>query len=115
MVDFDAVQAVPLTYLQASSLYSLRRGDVVQATLQISRFEPKAPFDQDKFRRAFLVQLSGTPPLEYRLGGQTVYQTAALRQRLAVWFKGQQVFVLSTRDEFDHPRDLIRAALALGQ
>lgn len=107
------VKGVTLTYVNATALYSLRRNDVVQGTLQVSRFEPKAPYTQESFRRSFLTQLSGTAPQAYRLGDQTVYQTSGLRQRLAVWFKGDKVFVLSTREEFDHPRDLIRAALAL--
>lgn len=106
---------VPLTYIEATSLYSLRKGDVVQATLQVSRFNPKSDYRSDRFRKSFLVQLTGAAPLAYRLGGQDVYQANGLRQHLAVWFQGRQVYVLSTRDEFDHPRDLIRAALALPQ
>jgi hypothetical protein len=109
------MQAIPLTYVESTALYSLRRDDVVQGTLQVSRFNGESAYQNDKFRQAFLVQLSGTAPQAYKLAGQTVYQTNSLRQRLAVWFEGQNVYVLSTRDEFDHPRDLIRAALALPQ
>ena len=107
------VQAVNSTYVRASALYSLRRDDVVQGTLQISQFMAKAPYNEESFRRAFLAQLSGTAAQAYRLGDQTVYQTNGLRQHLAVWFRGQKVYVLSMRDEFEHPRDLIRAALEL--
>jgi hypothetical protein len=104
---------VPKAYIDALSLYSLRRDDLVMATLQVSRFNAGADVAADTFRRTVVNQIGATAPRPVRLGRDTVYLTTGTRQSIAVWFKGRYLFVLATRADYDTPRTLLRQALRI--
>ena len=91
------VSSVGDTYLKATSIYSLRKGETVQATLQISLLNELARVEDEKFKIALVTQLGGVAPSSSLLEGETVYQTKGARQQLAAWFRGRQVYVLSYR------------------
>jgi hypothetical protein len=101
------------TYLSAAALFSVRRQNVVQATLQISRFNSVAKPASLKFREAVLNLLSSGSPAPVTLGTDTVYLTTGNKQRVFVWFKGVYLLVLSVRDDYEQPRTLLRDALAV--
>lgn len=101
------------TYLSALGLYSLRAEDLVQATLQVSRFNNDAEFKSARFRAAVVAQVGSTKARQARVGDDTVFLTSGTRQRITVWFKGEYLFVLAVRDEFEQPRKLLRAALEI--
>ncbi|HUP87543.1 MAG TPA: hypothetical protein VM143_17960 [Acidimicrobiales bacterium] len=100
-------------FVEGVGLYSLRSGELLQGTLQVSRFSKDADSEKSRFRRAVVQQIGSTIPKAYRMGRRTVYLTAGKRQSIAVWFEGRYFFVLSTRDEFDQPRALLREALEI--
>ena len=104
---------VPSAFIDALSLYSLRKDDLVQATLQVSRFNEGADVDADKFRQTVVNQIGSTRPRTVRLGGSTVYLTTGTKQSIGVWFKGRHLFVLATRADYDEPRTLLRKALEI--
>ena len=99
------------SYVEATSLYSLRNGDLLQATLQVSRFTAKAEHTSTKFRNSLLNQIGGTRPRTVRVGDDTVYLTSGTKQQLAVWFRGRYMLILATREDYPTPRTLIREAL----
>lgn len=99
------------SYVEATSLYSLRDGDLLQATLQVSRFTPKAEYSTPRFRNSLLNQIGGTRPRTVRVGDDTVYLTSGTKQQLAVWFRGRYMLILATREDYPTPRTLIREAL----
>lgn len=101
------------TYLSAAGLFSVRRQNVVQATLQISRFNSTAKPANTKFRQAILNLLGSGAPTPVTLGTDTVYLTTGNKQRVFVWFKTAYLMVLSVRDDYDQPRTLLREALAV--
>jgi hypothetical protein len=101
-------------YVDAVSIYSLRREDVVQATLQISRFNDKARPNDEKFRSALVANLGGTEGTPTTVGKDTVFITQGKSQRVAVWFRNKTFFILTTRDDFDMPRSLLRETLQIG-
>jgi hypothetical protein len=107
------VAKVPSAFIDGLSLYSVRRNDLVMATLQVSRFNDGADVKSDKFRRTVVNQIGSTAPRTVRLGGETVYLTTGTKQSIGVWFKGRYLFVLATRADFDEPRTLLRKALAI--
>jgi hypothetical protein len=47
------------------------------------------------------------------MGDHQVYLTTGRRQSVAVWWKGRHLFILSSREEFETPRSLLRAALEI--
>jgi hypothetical protein len=104
---------VPAAFIDALSLYSLRKNDLVMATLQVSRFNDGADVDEDKFRQTVVNQIGSTAPRTVRLGGETVYLTTGTKQSIGVWFKGRHLFVLATRADYDEPRTLLRKALEI--
>lgn len=100
------------SYLEAVRLFSLRSDDdQLLATLQVGRFGDDVEFRDPEFRRGLLSQLGSTRPQPVRVGEETVFLTAGVKQRLAVWFQDDHMFILGTRDEFDRPRTLLREAL----
>jgi len=109
----DELARVPKAYVDALSLYSLRRNDLVMATLQISRFNAGADVAADTFRKTVVNQIGATAPRPVRLGRDTVYLTTGTKQSIAVWFKGRYLFVLATRADYDQPRTLLRRALEI--
>jgi hypothetical protein len=104
---------VPKAFVDSLSLYSLRHNDLVQATLQVSRFNDGADVGADKFRQTVVNQIGSSAPRTVRLGGETVYLTTGTKQSIGVWFKGRYLFVLATRADYDEPRTLLRKALEI--
>ncbi|HEY3241567.1 MAG TPA: hypothetical protein VGL92_18545, partial [Acidimicrobiia bacterium] len=100
-------------------LWSLRTassesgGDLVQATLQVSRFAEGARSQESDFRQSVVNQIGSARPRTFRLGKRTVYLTTGTKQSIAVWFQGRYLFVLASRSDYDEPRTLLRAALEI--
>ena len=109
------ISTVSDLYVNAVSIYSLRKDDVVQATLQISRFNSKARPNDPDFRKALVTNLGGSEGTPTTVGKDTVFITQGTRQRVAVWFRSKNVFILTTRDDYDMPRALLRESLQIGE
>ena len=101
------------SYVDRLSLYSLRRGDLLQATFQVSRFNSRADYDSAEFRGRLLNRLGGARPRTLRVGDKTVHVSSSNRQQLAIWFKDRHMFVLAWREEYEQPRSLLREMLKL--
>ena len=101
------------TYLSAAGLFSMRRNDVVQATLEVARFNGRARLGDPRFRAAILNDLGGGTPAPVSVGTDTVYLTRGNKQRVYAWFRTQTLMVLSVRDDYDLPRALLRATLGV--
>ena len=104
---------VPSAFIDALSLYSLRKDDLVMATLQVSRFNDGADVKAEKFRQTVVNQIGSTQPRTVRLVDETVYLTTGTKQSIGVWFKDRYLFVLATRADYDEPRTLLRKALEI--
>jgi hypothetical protein len=100
-------------FVEGVGLYSLRAGELLQGTLQVSRFTADANSEKARFRASVVQQIGSTVPKPYRMGERTVFLSTGKRQSIAVWFEGRYFFVLSTRDDFDRPRALLREALEI--
>jgi hypothetical protein len=103
------------SYVQAVGLYSLRQGDLLQATLQVSRFTKAARTDDSKFRRTIIGQIaaSGREAQAFSMAGHRVYLTPGPQQSVAVWFGRRALYLLTVRREFAQPRALLRQLLAV--
>lgn len=108
----EALAQVDRAYLDAFALYSMRTGDLLEATLQISRFTPDTELD-DEFRARLVQQVGSAKAEEFRLGEHTVYITRATKQQIALWFRDRNMYVLAIRDDFEVPRALLRQALEI--
>lgn len=96
------------SFFEAAGLYGFRRGKLLQATLQVSRFNDKARPEEEDFRDALALQIATTTPQKLKMNNQTVYVSLTDRQGIAIWFFDESMFVLSTREEFEKPRALLR-------
>jgi hypothetical protein len=95
-------------YVDAVAVYSLRDGDLLKASLQISRFNGAArPKDPD-FIGSIISTIGGSASQAYRVGDQTVYATTGSDQVIFTWFKGDGMFVLAIQKNFPFPRTLLR-------
>lgn len=111
----DALEVVRPSYVAEAALYSLRTpDDLVQATLQVSRFRDEERFQTTRFRRTIINQLGATPPIATRMGDKTLWRTSGSKLALAVWFEGKFMYLVSIRDDFDRPRTLMRTLLEQG-
>lgn len=111
--DVSVVEGTKRPFVEAVGLYSLRRDDLLQATLQISRFTKESKATTTKFRESVVTQIGSTTPRQFRMGKDRVYLTTGRRQSVAVWWKGHHLFVLSTREDYETPRALLRSALEI--
>jgi hypothetical protein len=109
----ETIAGTERTYLDGVGLFALREKDLVKATLQVSRFNDDADYDNNGFRRALVNQIGGTNPRLVRLGDDSIFLTTGTKQRIFVWFEDAYMFVLAVRDDFDRPRGLLRASLAV--
>ena len=111
--DVSVVEGTKRPFVEAVGLYSLRRDELLQATLQISRFTKESKATTAKFRNSVVTQIGSTTPRQFRMGSERVYLTTGRRQSVAVWWKGHYLFILSTRDDYETPRALLRSALEI--
>lgn len=113
----ETVARVDSAFVDALGLWSLRTvsdgGDLVQATLQVSRFSEGADPRSPRFRQTVVNQIGSSKPRAFRLGARTVYLTTGTKQSIAVWFSGRHLFVLASRSDYDQPRTLLRRALEI--
>ena len=107
----QALAQVRRTYLDATSVYSFRAAELLQATLQLSRFIASSRYNSQKFRATLVNQIGSTQPTLVRVGNEDVYLTAGNQQRIAVWFSGRYMYVLATREDYKTPRTLLRRLL----
>lgn len=107
-----AVKGAKSAFVDAVGLYSLRSNDLLQATLQVSRFTEDANMD-GQFRRGVVQQIGSTTPQAVRMADKTVYLTTGKRQNVAVWFHDRYLFILGTREEYATPRALLRELLEI--
>ena len=100
------------SYADAVSVYSLRAKGVLEATLQVSRFQKAARLRDASFRRGLIDQVaSGTRAQRIQVDRRDVYVTRGVGQRLFLWFDGSNVLVLSVRDSYRGHYGLLRAVL----
>lgn len=109
----DALKQARRSYVDAVGLWSLRREELVTATLQVSRFNENADYKNSEFRQQVVQQLGGTAPQEVVIGDERVNLSRSTKQTLAIWFRDDHFVVLAVRDDFEHSRALIREALEL--
>lgn len=99
-------------YIAAVALYSLREGERLEATLQVSKLTDKARPENAGFRSQIANQVGGTKSQAYVMGGKTVYRSSARSQSIASWFQGRYYLVLSVRDTYGTPRSLLRTLIS---
>jgi hypothetical protein len=109
----DALESAQRPYLESLALFSLRDGDRLMATLQIGHFAEDARWRDSEFRSSLLLTIGGSAPRKLRMGDQEVFLSSGDRQALGIWFKGRDLYILSSREDYDFPRGLLRDATEL--
>jgi hypothetical protein len=101
------------TYLDSLGFFALRRDTQVEATLEVGHLSSQAKPSSPGFQMALVNEIGGSAPQSAVLAGDTVYFTTGTKQRVMVWFRGRWMMILSVRDDYATPRDLLRAALGV--
>jgi len=109
----ERIEGADRSYVEAAGLYSLREGERLQATLQVTRLNDEADTGDERFRLAIVNQIGSTEPKAFRMGEDTVYLTASKRQSVAVHFSERTFVVLSTLETYESSRSLLREVLEL--
>ncbi|HUF33186.1 MAG TPA: hypothetical protein VMN58_08280 [Acidimicrobiales bacterium] len=99
------------TYLDAVGMYSVRDDELLQATLQISRFRDDVDHDRSAFQHSIITQIGSSAPRAYRIGDRTVWLTTGKSQQVTIWFSEGYLYVLGVRDDFRQGRTLLRGLL----
>lgn len=107
----DTIEAARRPYLDAAVFFSIREEQTLQATLQIGRFANDVDAADEDFQATLLAAIGGAGVKELRMGENRVWLSTGDRQQIAVWFTADDVYILSTRDDYEFPRSLLRAAL----
>lgn len=111
----SAVQGAKSAFVDSIGLYSLRSDDLLQATLQVSRFTKDAKVKSESFRTGVVQQIGSSTPQAVQMDGTTIYLTTGKRQTVAVWFQGRYLYILGTREEYATPRALLRELVTVKQ
>lgn len=98
-------------YVDAVGLYSLRNGDRLEATLQISKLSDKARPKEREFQELVAGQIGGTKSQAFTMEGKRVFRSSARKQSLSSWFSGDYFLILSVRETYKEPRALLRVLL----
>lgn len=101
------------TYLSSVALFSMREGDLFQASLQVSRLTELAKPESEAFRRQVAGLMGGSGFEELQVGPMKVYMSSGKQQVLYAWFKGKSYSVLTVRRAYPFRRSLLRKVLAL--
>ena len=109
----DILDGTKRPYLDAASLYSFRLEEELQATLQVGRFADVDQAADEDFRATLLGTVGAGSIRELLVGGEAVYLTTGDRQQVAVWFEDEYLLILSTREDFEQSRGLLRATMEL--
>lgn len=109
----EYVKEIDRTYLEEFSLFSVREGDLLQATLQISKFTDDADYQSSSFRAQVVDRVGSAKAQLFRMGDSELYMTVGTKQQIGVWFQGPYMFVMSVRDDYKTPRALVREALRI--
>jgi hypothetical protein len=104
-----AVRKFQRSYADRVSMYGFRGdNDLLEATLQVSRFNDATKLKSSRFRAGLVTQIGEANPQVLRVDDVDIQVTRAHGQRLYLWVSGRYVLVLSVRDDFKRPRDLLR-------
>jgi hypothetical protein len=109
----EQVKAVKRPYVDSVGMFSLREGDLLRATLQISRFNGLARQRLGTVRASTIGLTGSSKPLEIQVDDTLVYSTSGNEQNIFVWFKGNGYYVLSVHRQYEFPRTLLRRAVGL--
>ncbi|MEY2398683.1 MAG: hypothetical protein QOJ00_1857 [Actinomycetota bacterium] len=99
------------SYVSGVGLYSLRKGDELEATLQLSKLSKTARPKDEKFQQLVAGQIGGTKVQPFVMGGRTVYRSSLRKQSLTSWFTDDYFMILSVRETYKTPRALLRVLL----
>ncbi|HVF75850.1 MAG TPA: hypothetical protein VM938_12440 [Acidimicrobiales bacterium] len=107
----EVLTDVDRSYLDGLGLFSMRRGDLLEATLQVSRFGDDARYGDADFQARMIQQIGNAKAREAKVGDFVVHLTRGTKQQISVWFDERFMFVLAVRDDFEQPRALLRSLL----
>lgn len=97
-------------HVDSVALFTMREGDLLRATLQVSRFERGSPEGRG-FRRQVVEQLGTRAPIELNIAGTNIFSTGGTQQSVYVWFEDGRMLILSVQQDFEFPRLLLRRTL----
>lgn len=114
-VSTNIVEVKSATYVSSVALFSLREGELLQASLQVSSFNDLAKPKSERFRRQVASLMGGSSLEELTIGGNKVFMTTGQQQITYTWFKGRGFNVLTVRRAYSFRRTLLRKLLGLAE
>lgn len=106
-----ALQKAKHSYVNAVGFYSLRKGKVVQGTLQVSQFGPEARLEQASFKERIVQEASPGAATGVNVGGKIVQQSAGTKSTVSIWFSKERMVVLTVLNTYTGARGLLEQAL----
>lgn len=100
-------------YVSELALYSLREGEQLRATLQVSKFSTDYDHEAPSFQRKVITLLGSSTPQKLKVGDATVYSASGNQQTMFAWFRGRGFFVSTVHSQYGRPRTLVRELLRL--
>lgn len=98
-------------YVSDVRLWSLREGDRLRATVEVARFDPDAPTEDEGFRRSVTAQLKGAAPRQRKVGDDLVFVSGSTQQVFYAWFRGVHLVLVAIPTETTGGRTILREAL----
>lgn len=107
----EKLQEVDASYFSSLSLFGFRADDeerTLRATLQVGRFNDLARPEDPAFIRRIVGQVGASVPEEIRLGDHPVFMSIGQSHYTFLWFSGEWMYVLTSRDDYPFFRTMLR-------
>jgi hypothetical protein len=108
------LKAIKRPYVDSVAVFSLRDGDLLRASLQVSRFNSAARPEDPDFIGTIVSTVGAAAQQALRVSRETVYATTASDQLVFTWFRGDGMFVLAVQRQYEFPRTLLRRLIDAG-
>lgn len=105
------LDAIKRSYMEQFGLYAFRNGELLQATLQVTKFTTDAKHADPAFQAQLVGQIGSSKAQVFRMDDTEIHLTTGTKQQIGIWFRDRYMFVMSIRDEYVQPRTLLRQAL----
>lgn len=100
-------------YVDSVGMFSMREGELLRATFQVSRMNRVARPGSKEFRDTIINLMGSSEPEEIKVNEVVVFNTTGNQQDIFAWFDGKNFFVLSIHEDYLFPRTLLRRAIEL--
>ena len=100
-------------FVEELALFTLREGELLRGSLQVSRLRETAPYQTERFKLSVVGLMGGGAPRKIKMGKEQLFLSSGNQRHIFTLFRGRGYVVLTVRRDYPTPRTLARSVLDL--